>query len=127
LEYMTIICDLKRSRKLINREKIQYRLIDMLKAANILFSHSIVAPFIITIGDEWEGLLRYNSDYSRILQFFHRQLGEIDFYCGIGIGPVSIRNFELTVNQLDGPSFYLAREAIKQAKRFNKALVIKRA
>jgi len=125
LEYMTIICDLKRSRRLINREKVQYQIIDMLKVANILFSHQIVVPFIITIGDEWEGLLRSNCDFSRILDFFHRRLNGLDFYCGIGIGPVSIRNFQLTVNQLDGPSFYLAREAIKEAKVLNKSLIIK--
>lgn len=127
LEYMTIICDLKGSRKLINREKTQYKIINMLKAANMIFANNIVVPFIITIGDEWEGLLKINSDYVRILQFFHKILNDIDFYCGIGIGPVSIRNFELTVNQLDGPSFYLAREAIKLAKKHNKSLVIKRA
>lgn len=127
LEYMTIICDLKGSRKLINREKTQYKIINMLKAANMIFANNIVVPFIITIGDEWEGLLKINSDYVRILQFFHKILNDIDFYCGIGIGPVSISNFELTVNQLDGPSFYLAREAIKLAKKHNKSLVIKRA
>lgn len=124
---MTIICDLKKSRQLINREKTQYQIIHMLKAANVIFSQNIVVPFIITLGDEWEGLLRNNSDYSRILHFFHKSLNDIDFYCGIGIGPVSIRNFELTVNQLDGPSFYLAREALKQAKILNKSLMIIRA
>ena len=51
-----MICDLKKSRKLINREKVQYQLIDMLKETNEIFQSIIVVPFIITIGDEWEGL-----------------------------------------------------------------------
>jgi len=121
-----MICDLKKSRNLSNREQIQYQLIDMLKEANLIFAHLIVVPFLITLGDEWEGLLKYDCNYMEILNFFHEKLGTIDFYCGIGIGSVSITNFQLTVNQLVGPSFYLARDAILETKQLNTSLVVKR-
>lgn len=125
LNYLTMICDLKKSRELVNREKVQYELIDMLKETNEIFRSIIVVPFIITIGDEWEGLLNYNCNYFKILDFFHKKLNPVDFYCGIGIGSVSIKNFELTVNQLDGPSFYLARDALINAKKQNLPIVVK--
>ena len=124
MKYLTIICDIKNSRLLEDRESVQYKLIQILKDANKLFASTLAVPFIITIGDEWQGLLNYPCDYDVILNFFHENLGDISFYCGMGLGEVSIHNFELTVNQLDGPSFYLARDAIKLAKQHNYSLVI---
>jgi hypothetical protein len=123
LEYLTMICDIKNSEQLQNREAVQYQLIDTLKNANKLFSSNIMSPFIITLGDEWQGLLEFPCDYLSILNFFHERMPEIGFYCGIGVGEVSVHNFELTVNQLDGPSFHKARRAIRFAKRFNDSLV----
>lgn len=123
MDFMTIICDLKNSSRLENRTAVQYRLIDTLKEVNQCFAASIKVPFIITMGDEWQGLLNSSSDYSSILNYFHQNLEGIDFYCGIGLGPVTVHDFELTVNQLDGPSFYKARRAIRLAKRFDYSLV----
>lgn len=113
-----MICDIKNSRKLENREAVQYKLIETLKEINEVFTSDITVPFIITMGDEWQGLLHENCDPLKIISFFHQKMPEIDFYCGLGIGEVSINNFELTVNQLDGPSFYKARRAIKIAKQY---------
>ncbi|WP_411681172.1 SatD family protein [Clostridium thailandense] len=122
--YCTLICDIKSSRKLKNREELQYKLIDMLKKTNMKFENVIASPFLITTGDEWQGLLKYPCDYKRLLNFFKQFLPDIQFYAGIGIGEICIHNFELTVNQLDGPSFYRAREALKYAKRNNLPLVV---
>lgn len=124
MAYLTMICDIKGSRLLKDREIIQYRLIEMLKETNKIFAPSIADSFIITIGDEWQGLLNYPCSYDAILSFFHSKLEDIDFYCGMGIGDISIHNFELTVNQLDGHSFHLAREAIKIAKESKYNVVI---
>lgn len=124
MNYITMVCDIKNSKSLQDREAVQYLLIDMLKEANSRFSPYIACPFIITLGDEWQGLLYFPCNYNDIIDYFHRKLGNVDFYCGIGIGDVSIHNFELTVNQLDGPSFYKAREALKLAKLNNYSIVM---
>lgn len=124
MEYMTMVCDIKNSHQLEKREAVQFQIIEMLKEANVKFSDSIIAPFIITLGDEWQGLLKNQFNYSDIISFFHKKLGDIDFYCGIGIGEVTINNFELTVNQLDGPSFHKARKAVNLAKEQNYSLVL---
>jgi hypothetical protein len=124
MDYLTLICDIKESKKLHDREAVQYKLIDLLKDVNSKFSSLVASPFIITLGDEWQGLLHYPCDYSELLGYFRKKLAPIEFYCGIGIGHITISNFELTVNQLDGPSFHKARKAIKLAKEQNYNLVL---
>jgi hypothetical protein len=120
--YQAVIFDIKGSRRLSNRQEVQYQLIDAIKQVNEKYSDTIVSDFIITIGDEWQGLLKYPADYQQIIDAFKLILG-IEFYCGVGIGEITVNDFELTVNQLDGPAFYMARDAIKKAKLGNKELV----
>lgn len=124
MNYCTLICDIKESRKLKNREDIQYKILDMLKEANELFKSDIVSPFLITIGDEWEGLLKHPCDYRKIISFFNSHLSDVQFYSGIGIGDISIHNLRLPVNQLDGPTFHRARQAIKYAKLNDLPIVV---
>ena len=123
MEYITVICDLKGSKGLKDREAVQHRLIETLKEANDQFSPVLAAPFIITMGDEWQGLLAYPCDYRAVLDYFRSKLDGVDFYTGVGVGPVTVHDFELTVNQLDGPSFHKARMAISLAKRERFSLV----
>lgn len=122
--FCTIVCDIKESRKIENREEVQYQIIDMLKEVNEQFKDIIASPFLITLGDEWQGLLKYPCDYKSIIKFFKKTIPNVQFYTGIGIGDVFIHNFELTVNQLDGPSFYRAREAVQFAKEQKLPMVI---
>ncbi len=125
MNYITMLFDIKNSRAYPNRTALQYLLIDLLKCGNHQFTEILAAPFIITVGDEWQCLLKPDSNYLQIIDFFKSNLpNDISFYTGIGIGPITISNFELTVNQLDGPAFYLAREALLYAKRKKHSLVI---
>lgn len=124
MEYLTMVCDIKKSRDIKNREELQYKIIDMLKEVNKEYNEFIVSSFLITLGDEWQGLLKHPSPYETIIDFFNSKLGEVQFYCGIGIGDVSIHDFELTVNQLDGPSFHKARKALSLAKDLNYSIVL---
>lgn len=125
MHYITMVFDIKNSRKIKNRELIQNELITTIKLCNEQFNDIIASPFLIILGDEWQGLLKAHSDYKKVIAFFKEHLPEeILFYTGIGIGEIAINNLELTVNQLDGPSFYLAREAITYAKKKNHMLVV---
>ncbi|MBS4032229.1 MAG: hypothetical protein KGZ63_12535 [Clostridiales bacterium] len=124
MEYMTITCDIKNSCGLNNREEVQIELINTLKELNRQYAHVIASPFIITLGDEWQGLMNVECNYEEIIAFIQARMPDITFYTGIGIGEVTISNFELTVNQLDGPSFHKARKAIKVAKQHDYSLVL---
>lgn len=124
MSYIVMICDIKNSRSVSNRLEIQLRLIDAIKKCNEVFKDFIISPFIITIGDEWQGLLSKYSCCNDIIEFFKNNLPkDVKFYTAIGYGKISINNFELTVNQLDGKAFYLARKAIKYCKKHNLDLV----
>lgn len=125
MDYITMIFDIKGSRHLTNRYEIQMKLIDAIKRCNEEFHSLIASDFLITIGDEWEGLLKPGSDYRKIIDYFRKMLPrELTFYTGIGIGNIYITDFELTVNQLDGPAFYMARDAIKLAKEHDYRVVV---
>ncbi|CDM70434.1 hypothetical protein CM240_3317 [Clostridium bornimense] len=124
MSYIAMICDIKNSRSLNNRLEVQLQLIDVLKKCNEKFKDFIISPFIITIGDEWQGLLSEYTCCNDIIDFFKENLSDnIKFYTAIGYGKVSITNFELTVNQLDGEAFYLARKAIRYCKKHSLDLV----
>lgn len=124
MEYITMTCDIRQSNRLENREAVQMLLIDTLKEVNRVFARSVASPFIITLGDEWQGLLHGDCDYNEIIAFIRERMPEISFCTGIGIGEITIHNFELTVNQLDGPSFHKARKAVNLAKQLGYSLVL---
>jgi len=114
-DYCAMVFDLKRSRTLANRSQVQKTLIQAIKTYNDEFSDIIAAPFLIILGDEWQGLLQETADYQRTISFFTSKL-QLPFYVGVGIGDCTVMDEELTVNQLDGPAFYKARQALKLAK-----------
>lgn len=125
MNYITLIFDIQNSRHISNREEVQYLLIDTIRKCNETFKDILEAHFLITIGDEWEGLLKPQADYRKIIEFYREHLPTyVSFYTGVGIGKVVILNHDLTVNQLDGPSFYLAREALNYAKNHNHKVVV---
>ncbi len=115
--YCAVIFDLKQSRMLANRSQVQRILIESIRLYNKEFSEWIVTPFLIIMGDEWQGLLRAATDYRETINFFRSRL-ELPFYVGVGIGECTVFHEELTVNQLDGPAFYQARQALQLAKEY---------
>ena len=118
-----MICDIMGSRFIEDRKALQYKLLQMLEEGNRLFSDIIACPFAITSGDEWEGLLKPGCPYHKVIDYFNTKLGSARFYCGIGKGELTVDDFTLSANQLDGPSFYLARKAIEIAKELQCPLI----
>lgn len=116
MTYMVMNFDIVDSRHMEKRQDFQYRLIDILEEANKKFHKELLGDFMITLGDEWQGLLQYPCHYQSIIDYFQDALAPIHFYCGIGVGELSIQDLSLTVNQLDGPAFHLARKAVESAK-----------
>ena len=119
-----MICDIKNSKDLTNREEIQSYLINAIKLCNEKYIKFIAAPFQITAGDEWEGLLYLNAPIEELIEEYKSNLPiYIQFYTGVGIGGLSINNLSFSVNQLDGPAFHLGRMALKYAKKKDLSLV----
>lgn len=126
MNYITMICDIKNSKNIEPelRIKYQYKIIDTLKECNKEFKNYIASSFLITTGDEWQGLLYPNAPYMDIIKFFKKRLKGLEFYTGIGIGPIIIHDFELTINQLDGTAFHSARKAVKLCKKQKSSFIV---
>ncbi|MBD7911535.1 MULTISPECIES: SatD family protein [Clostridium] len=118
--YKAIICDIKSSRTIKNREEVQISLIKAIRKCNKDFKLYIICPFTITAGDEWEGLVSIDAPIYKILYCFKDNLPKnITFYVGIGKGNLSIKNLNLPVNHLDGEVFIQARKSLIYAKDNN--------
>ena len=62
-QYIAIIGDIKNSRKIDNRKEVQTKLNGVLDEINQTYCEEIAAGFLITLGDEFQGLLLRPQGY----------------------------------------------------------------
>lgn len=115
--YSVINMDIVSSRKITNREFFQGQLKHYLNELSQQYAEILVAPITITLGDEWQIVLKdvtqsYNICIS-IQQYLIKQGAAC--YCGIGIGQMSTQEAWDT-REMDGQAFVLARESLNIAK-----------
>lgn len=119
--YYAVIGDIKQSKKLENRSEIQEKLKNVLKNINTLYCEDIAAKFLITLGDEFQGLLKEATYLLEIVKYIQRELYPIELRFGVGVGEIYTKvDCEAAIGA-DGPAFYAARNAIldihKQEKK----------
>lgn len=122
-QYIAFIGDIVGSRQLQNRKKIQDDLESCLLLLNLHFSKFIKAKFVITIGDEFQGLVTREFPLHEFLLFFQEQ-PKLNFRTrfGVGLGSLSTK-LKKEAFGMDGKCFHNARAAIEQAKKQEKLLV----
>lgn len=119
--YCAIIGDLINSKKLPTEDRaaIQERLRTLLNGVNEKFSLFLVSPFLMTLGDEFQGVLTAAEPALEIIDFLGQNLMElpIQIRYGIGIGELSTNvNREQALGD-DGPAYHHARQGIEQLKK----------
>jgi DNA-binding CsgD family transcriptional regulator len=114
-KYLAIIGDVVKSRELQARGEFQQRLRSSLSRVNDEFSPFIASDFVVTIGDEFQGLLKSVEKISQILALIRAEIHPIEQRVGIGIGGLDTA-LEPTAIGMDGPCFHRARDAIDRAK-----------
>ncbi len=116
--FAVVIADIKASRKLADRKRYEWQL--FLKSAvvqiNENFSQFIEAPFMITKGDEFQGVLRDLSVVDQVLLNFERLVYPITLRFGIGYGPIQ-RMGSIIPIEMDGLAFHRADAALQLAKK----------
>jgi len=121
--YIAIIGDIKKSKKLNNRNTVQNVFKKVLNNINEKYSKDISSKFMITLGDEFQGLLHDGSNVMNIIEEIQRELYPVEIRFGIGVGQITTDiNFDMAIGA-DGPGYYKAREAIeflKENERKNK-------
>lgn len=114
--YIVIIADIIDSRSIEDRDSVQNHLETTLGKINSTFQYAIASRFIITLGDEFQGVLHDGSAVMRILDLLQRDMYPIEFRFGIGIGSLSVALKLGTSLGSDGPAFHLARASIEEVK-----------
>lgn len=131
-KYLVIIGDIIKSRELKNRKKFQAVFHEYLNANKIdtnltlsemmVFNNNIISRFTVTIGDEFQGVIKSADHlFKFILDFEYSLKNEmkenINFRYGMGIGKITTKINEDAAIGMDGPAFYHARESLEKAKR----------
>jgi hypothetical protein len=120
-EYVAVIADMVGSRTIPaeRRDAVQKSFTGFVDSMNQRFGPKLKAKFIITLGDEFQGIF---SDATALPDFlwemdaFEFENAEIGpLRVGVGLGPLSTEIPEYAIN-VDGPALHLARKAISSAK-----------
>lgn len=114
--YIVIIADIIGSKSIRERNSVQIHLEKILKEINSTYQYAIASQFIITLGDEFQGVLHDGSALMRILDRIQREIYPTAFRFGIGVGSLSVPLQKDSSLGSDGTAFHLARAAIIEVK-----------
>jgi len=117
-----ITVDIKGSRMINNRLRLQRELLNVLDAINEEFKDDLLAPFIITLGDECQGAFKSPRRAYDVILRFGKGLN-ISFYCGIGLGSLETSRSD-KVTDMDGPAFHRSRDALELAEKQTKGMEV---
>ncbi|WP_456439764.1 SatD family protein [Caldithrix abyssi] len=114
--------DIKASRKMQRMERYEWQLFmkSTIVQLNEQYSELIEAPFMITKGDEFQGVIRRMSDVDRIICKIEQLIYPLQVRFGVGYGNIHKMGSKIPI-EMDGPAFHRASEALnaaKQKKRF---------
>lgn len=118
--FIAIIGDIKQSKSLEKRKEIQERLKVILKQINIKYQDDIAAKFLITLGDEFQGLLSNGANILKIAEEIKMQLYPVQLRLGIGVGRITTDIDPEMALGADGPAYYNARTAVNLLKENDK-------
>lgn len=114
--FVALIGDIRESRNLESRKDTQDKLKRILNEINQKYSDDITSKFLITLGDEFQGLLSHGKNLVNIVQEIKMRLYPVEIRFGIGIGKITTEiNTDMALGA-DGPAYYYARNAINLLK-----------
>jgi hypothetical protein len=113
--YLAVIGDVVGSREVVPRAELQTRLEEALDRANETHRAAVQARFLITIGDEFQGLLKGAERVPGLLSGLRSAVHPVELRFGLGFGGLDTELREEAIG-MDGPAFHRAREAIERAR-----------
>lgn len=111
------IADIVKSRQLQGRDRarLQDQFQGLVTELNKKYSRHILAEFVITLGDEFQGLLQSGISIPDLMWDIEMQFPERQIRIGIGFGILHTPVPKLTLS-VDGPALHNARAAVTKAK-----------
>jgi hypothetical protein len=122
-KYLAIIGDIRGSRRVPRRAAVQASLERALEGINLKFRRDITAGFVVTIGDEFQGVLERPSRAVDVLVALEWALQGIQVRYGLGWGAITTALRERAVG-MDGPCFHHARDAVIAGKRADRWVTV---
>ena len=118
--YFAVIGDIVKSRGLEEAERriLQERLKSRLDLINQRYNNDIRSRFLITTGDEIQGLLLSLENILPIIFEILLTLGSVDMRFGIGYGSITTEMSDYAIG-MDGKAFHYAREALEAAHDYS--------
>ena len=77
---------------------------------------------MITLGDEFQGLLNKNEHLFDIIRHIQKEMYPVQLRFGVGIGEISTNVFYEAAIGADGPAYYAARNMIEELRDQEKKL-----
>lgn len=114
--YAALIGDLAGSRELGDRAAAQRTVEEALETVNEQWSTELAAKFVVTLGDEYQGLLVRPDHAFEVVATLESRLGGVRARYGVGLGTLATPLKPSAIG-MDGPCFHRAREAVERGKR----------
>lgn len=115
--YIAVIGDVVGSRNLqgLPRRKLQQRLNDLMNLFNTKYQEAIAAQFLITTGDEFQGLLQSAHIIPELVWDLEERFEDHEIRLGMGFGQLDTPLLDRAIG-MDGSAFHAARQTIELAK-----------
>lgn len=116
-QYCAIIGDINKSRQLEKRGMVQKKFEKAVEFINTEYKSEIASKFLITIGDEFQGLLHTPAKGYQIMRHFREIMEPVQFSFGADIGTLATPVAPKAAIGMDGECFHRARAALQHAKK----------
>jgi hypothetical protein len=116
--YVAVIADMVGSRGVPRPQRriLQKQFAGLIASLNRDYRKAIASRFVITLGDEFQGLLSSAATIPDLIWRLEQDLPQREFRVGIGLGALDTPLQKYALN-IDGPALHTARAAIEHAKK----------
>lgn len=117
--YLALIADVIDSKMVQERFNLQKQLEKALRKMNELFGDYLASCFTLTLGDEFQALLKVDAPVFQIIDSLRSELSPTQLRFGIGLGEIVTAIDPLQSIGADGPAYWNARAAINLVHQKN--------
>ena len=110
--YLALIADVIDSKMVQERLDLQKQVEKTLQKMNELFGDYLASRFTLTLGDEFQALLKVDAPVFQIIDTLRSELTPTQLRFGIGLGEIVTAIDPLQSVGSDGPAYWNARAAI---------------
>ena len=117
--YLALIADVIDSKMVQERFDLQKQLEKTLQTMNELFGEFLASSFTLTLGDEFQALLKVDAPVFQMIDTLRSLLTPTQLRFGIGLGEIVTDIDPLQSIGADGPAYWNARAAINLVHQKN--------